>query len=285
MLGLGLVATVAGACDPAAKSSLRTPTAAPPEPLPPTGASPGGPPAMGAGGATAVGGDATTSSTSVEAESRLASAHGRAKVYSHAPKQTQQIALTVDDGYCQPCAERYVQFAERSGIHITFSPNGVYRDIWVPLASTLWPLIEAGQVQIGNHTYNHSDLLRLSDQEIRKQIEKNDAWIETAFGCTARPWFRPPYGFHDERTDALAASLGYTNILMWSGSFGDSALLTPAQLMAQARRWLQPGTIMLGHANHMTVTQLFGQIEDLIAERNLEPVTLNEMFGLPVTTG
>lgn len=284
MLGLGLVATIAGACDPAAKSSVGTPTAAPAGSSPPTDPSPPGASAMGTRGATAATGKATTSSTSVDAESRLATAHGRAKVYSHAPQQTQQIALTVDDGFCQPCAELYVQFASRSGIHITFSPNGVYRDIWVPLATTLWPLIEAGQVQIGNHTYNHSDLLRLSDQEIRKQIEKNDAWIETAFGCTARPWFRPPYGFHDERTDSLAASLGYPNILMWSGSFGDSALLTPAQLMAQARRWLQPGTIMLGHANHMTVTELFGQIEDLIAERNLEPVTLNEMFGLPAAT-
>lgn len=51
---------------------------------------------------------------------------------------------------------------ERTGIPITFCPNGICRDRWNPHAQRLGPLIEAGQVQIANHTYTHRSLLGAS---------------------------------------------------------------------------------------------------------------------------
>jgi peptidoglycan-N-acetylglucosamine deacetylase len=36
---------------------------------------------------------------------------------------------------------------------------------------------------------------------------------------------------------------------------------------------------MLGHANHPTILSLFPQVQAIIAQRNLQPVTLDEMFG------
>ncbi len=93
------------------------------------------------------------------------------------------------------------------------------------------------------------------------------------------PWFRPPYGAHDHRTDEVAGGLGFTRILLWNGSFGDSRLLSPDVLLSQARRYLTAGTVMLGHANHPTITGLFGSVLELLPERDLRPVTLDEMFG------
>jgi peptidoglycan-N-acetylglucosamine deacetylase len=175
--------------------------------------------------------------------------------------------------------------AQATGIHITFNPNGCYGDIWTPLAKTLKPLIEAGQVQIGNHTFNHWALTDLSDIQIAAQLEQNEEWIQKTYGITARPWWRPPYGYYDERTNEVAASIGYTNALMWNGSYGDSTLLRPRELLALAGEYLQAGTVMLGHANYPTVTQLFPQIAEIIASRDLHPVTLDEMFGTSRRTG
>ncbi|MGH9121667.1 MAG: polysaccharide deacetylase family protein, partial [Acidimicrobiales bacterium] len=79
---------------------------------------------------------------------------GAAQVVSGGPAAKNQIAITIDDGFCATCSAAYVQFAEQSGIHITFSPNGTYGSVWTPLAAQLRPLIAAGQVQIGNHTFN-----------------------------------------------------------------------------------------------------------------------------------
>jgi peptidoglycan/xylan/chitin deacetylase (PgdA/CDA1 family) len=190
-----------------------------------------------------------------------------------------QVAITIDDGYCQPCAQAYAEFAAATGTHLTFSPNGTYAPIWSPLAETLRPLIERGQVQIGNHTYSHQNPTRLSDAQLTAELERNDEWIQQTFGITSRPWWRPPYGYHNTRTDTVAGEAGYTRVLMWNGTYGDSTLLTPQELMASAQQYLQPGTIVLGHANHPTVTELFGPISQLIASRQLTPVTLDEMFG------
>ena len=42
---------------------------------------------------------------------------------------------------------------------------------------------------------------------------------------------------------------------------------------------------MLGHANHPTVTHLYGQLVELIRTRNLTPVTLDEAFGTSRASG
>ncbi|WP_239373438.1 MULTISPECIES: polysaccharide deacetylase family protein [unclassified Frankia] len=195
-----------------------------------------------------------------------------------APAPTRRIAITIDDGYSPETVAGYVEFARRSGIPITFAPNGAYRAIWDRHADVLRPLIETGQVQIANHTWTHLQLPGRPDDAIRADIERNEDWIERTFGITSRPWFRPPYGSHNAHVDALVGELGFTRILLWNGSFGDSTPISPEQLMGLASRYLQPGTIMLGHANHPTVLGLFDQIQQLIAERRLEPVTLDTMF-------
>jgi peptidoglycan/xylan/chitin deacetylase (PgdA/CDA1 family) len=204
----------------------------------------------------------------------------------HGAAGTQQIALTIDDGYCGDCIAKYVAFAQSSGVHITFNPNGIYDRLWTPqVVEILQPLIADRQVQIGNHTWDHADLRGLSTVAIRDELNRNEEWIVTKFGITSRPWFRPPFGFYNQRINDTAGNLGFTNILMWNGSFGDSEVITPTQLMNLAQQYLTPGTIVLGHLNHPTVLSLFDQIQSLITERNLDPVTLDEMFGTSRTTG
>jgi peptidoglycan-N-acetylglucosamine deacetylase len=67
--------------------------------------------------------------------------------------------------------------------------------------------------------------------------------------------------------------------LMRNGSYGDSAIIEPRTLLYLAREYSHPGVIMLGHANHPTVTHLFPQLDEIVAARGLHPVTLDEMFG------
>jgi peptidoglycan/xylan/chitin deacetylase (PgdA/CDA1 family) len=211
---------------------------------------------------------------------------GPPSVVSRDPRRTQRIALTIDDGDDPDTVAGYVEFAQRSKIPITFSPNGCYQAIWNRHAAALRPLVEAGQVQIGNHTFSHKNLLgRRTDADIRADVEKNEEWIQATFGITSRPWFRPPYGAHDEHVDGVVSELGYTKILMWNGSFGDSTLISPAQLLGLATQYLRPGTIMIGHANHKTVLGLFANIEQLIEQRQLQPVTLDTMFGTSRAVG
>lgn len=201
------------------------------------------------------------------------------------PTTGDRIALTIDDGYAPDVVAAYVEFAQQTGVAITFSPNGLYSEIWDQHAAALAPLIASGQVQIGNHTYSHQNMVKRSLSFVRNDIERNDDWITRTFGVTSRPYLRPPYGAHNVHTDELAGSLGYTSILMWNGSFGDSTVERPSTIIALAERYLWPGVVMLGHANHPAIVPLLPQIHDLIKYRGLHPVTVDRMFGTSRATG
>ncbi len=204
---------------------------------------------------------------------------GPSQVLHHGPADAgNRIALTVDDGTCADCVSGYVEFARTSGTHLTFSPNGTYDHQWRPHAPVLAPLIAAGQVQIMNHTFTHPKLTTLSEAKIREELERNDEWVVKVFGVTTRPYYRPPYGLHNPTVDGVAGSVGYTRSVLWDGSYSDSTVITAEFLMDQARKYLHPGVIMLGHANHPAVLGVFDQILALIHERALEPVTLDELF-------
>jgi peptidoglycan/xylan/chitin deacetylase (PgdA/CDA1 family) len=198
-------------------------------------------------------------------------------IISVLPGTGNQVALTVDDGINSAVVGAYLEFVKSTGVRLTFFPNG-RNPSWTDHAQTLRPLIESGQVQIGNHTWSHPDLRGLSDSDVADQITRNEAFFKNTFGVTSRPFLRPPYGFHNERVDRIAAELGYTTITMWYGSLADSSVLTADEIMANARTWLRAHRIVIGHANHLGITQAYPQLLELIRERNLQTVTLNDMF-------
>lgn len=193
------------------------------------------------------------------------------------PGQGTNIALTVDDGTNSAVVGAYLDFIRASGVRLTFFPNGS-NPSWTEHAATLRPLIESGQVQIGNHTWSHPDLTRLSDLDVADEISRNESFFVNTFGVSGRPFLRPPYGAHNDRVDRIAADLGYPTIVMWWGSLGDSSVLTADQIMANAREWFLPQRIVIGHANHPGVTETFDQMLALLRERNLRTVTLNDVF-------
>jgi hypothetical protein len=52
-------------------------------------------------------------------------------------------------------------------------------------------------------------------------------------------------------------------------------------LLTAARQWFTAGTIVVGHANHPTVTTVYGDLLAIIAERGLRTVTLADVWATP----
>ncbi len=207
-------------------------------------------------------------------------------VLTSGPPQTSQVALTLDDGYCGPCIVGYVEFAEQTGLHLTFNPNGTFGDLWTPsVVAAVRRMVANRQVQLGNHTWDHANLTILPPGAVEAELTRNEDWIEQTFGVTARPYWRPPFGFYNNEVTAIAADIGYTHNVMWNGTLGDATVETPEQILQLAEQWLRPGTIMLGHLNHPPVLSVLPQIEQIIAQRSLETVTLDELFGTSRQTG
>jgi hypothetical protein len=51
--------------------------------------------------------------------------------------------------------------------------------------------------------------------------------------------------------------------------------------MTAAREWFAAQAIIVGHANHPTVTGLYGDLVELIRERGLRTVTLADVWATP----
>src|SRR6201997_3566020 len=189
-----------------------------------------------------------------------------------------QMALTVDDGVSVPVVGAFAQFARDTGTRLTFFVNGAHPS-WSVNAPALRPMVDSGQVQMANHTWSHPYLNRMKLTAVDDQIRRNADFLRNTFGTDGTPFFRPPFGVHNADIDRVAADQGYTTITMWSGDVGDSAPENEARLVANAAKSFQPQQIVLTHANAPTITRCYGQLTDLIASRNLQTVTLNDVFG------
>jgi peptidoglycan/xylan/chitin deacetylase (PgdA/CDA1 family) len=196
------------------------------------------------------------------------------------PGEGSSLALTIDDGTSTEVVAAFATLAVDTGIRLTFFPNGCYRS-WEENAELIRPLVDSGQVAFGNHTWSHPDLTTLGDAEVAEEISRNRDFLRKVFGIHDSPFFRPPFGARDERIDRISADVGHPTVVMWNGTLGDSRVLTADELLATARTWFTPQTIVVGHANHDTVTTVYGDLLALIAERQLTTVTLADVWATP----
>jgi peptidoglycan/xylan/chitin deacetylase (PgdA/CDA1 family) len=207
------------------------------------------------------------------ADPRIPAPHG---VLSHLPGD--QFALTIDDGTTGEVVAAYANLCQDNGFRLTFFPNGVYRS-WSDNADLLRPLVDSGQIQVGNHTWSHPDITTLTHDQVVDQITRNEQFLQSTFGVSGRPFFRPPYGNHNATTDRIAADLGYYTITLWSDTVGDGRIITGPEVAAEAQRAFQPGNIVLGHANQRSVIGAIPALADLIHSRNLATVTLADVYA------
>ncbi len=196
---------------------------------------------------------------------------------SKIPGDGDLFALTLDDGVNSEVVRAYTQLAKDTGLRLTYFVNGVY-DSWTENLALLRPLVESGQIQLGNHTWSHPDLTTLTKSEIAEQLSRNDAFLKKTYGVGVKPYFRPPYAKHNAAVDAVAADLGYTAPVLWSGSLSDSTVITEEYILKMADQYFTPQDIVIGHLNHLPVTHVYPQLVDVIRSRNLRSVTLNDVF-------
>ena len=201
-----------------------------------------------------------------------------AGVVSALPGPGARLALTIDDGTSSEVVTAFTTLAADTGIRLTFFPNGRY-DSWRENAAALRPLVDSGQVALGNHTWSHPDLTTLPDAAVAGEIRRNRDFLRQVFGVHDSPFFRPPYGARDERIDGIAADLGHPTVVMWNGTMDDARPVSGDELVAAARRWFAPGAIVVGHANAPTITTVYDRLLAVLAERELETVTLTDVWA------
>jgi peptidoglycan-N-acetylglucosamine deacetylase len=225
--------------------------------------------AVGAATATASAGSGPYSArgvTEIEKLARLglplycAGRHGR------------DIALTFDDGP-GPYTPLALRILGRAGAQATFFVVG--RNI---ARFPGYVQAETRLAVVGDHTWDHLDLLELSASEARSQIERTAVAERTQTGRRTL-LFRPPYGARDERIDEVAHELGLLEVV-WDVSSADWTGASWQQIALNVTRHLRPGDIVLMHENRgQTIRALRYLILPALQRLHLRPVSLATLLA------
>jgi peptidoglycan-N-acetylglucosamine deacetylase len=91
------------------------------------------------------------------------------------------LAWTIDDGFSLEGIKKYLNIIKKYNIKITFFIKSKI-PWWKMLADTIKPLIKKGNVQIANHTQNHSNLVKLSNTRIKNELMICHNFIVKTYG-------------------------------------------------------------------------------------------------------
>ncbi|KUO06923.1 polysaccharide deacetylase family protein [Streptomyces sp. DSM 15324] len=179
------------------------------------------------------------------------------------------VALTFDDG---PVADtqRLLRILRERHVPVTFYLVGKNVQRY---PATARAEAEAGH-QIGNHSWDHADLTRLSRAAVASEISRTDTAIKQATGKKPTT-FRAPYGAQNATVRAAAAR----PLVHWSVDTLDWKYRDTARLIRVVKRDTRPGDIVLMHDIHRTTVDAVPGIISGLTARGFHFVTVDQLFA------
>ncbi|MGW6020608.1 polysaccharide deacetylase family protein [Streptomyces sp. NPDC055099] len=140
------------------------------------------------------------------------------------------VGLTFDDGPSGDTSA-LLDVLKRNGLRATMFNEGQRAagnpsQVRAQVAAGMW---------VGNHSYTHPHLTRLSPSQIDSEISRTQQAVANSGGGTPR-LFRPPYGETNATVQTVAAKYGLTQIIWdvdsqdWNGASADAIVQAAARL-------------------------------------------------------
>jgi peptidoglycan/xylan/chitin deacetylase (PgdA/CDA1 family) len=181
-------------------------------------------------------------------------------------------ALTFDDG---PSAysRQVVSLLRRAGAEATFFVIGGQ----LPGAGAILRR-QAQAGVIGDHTWDHVNLVRMSAVDVGSELDRTRRAIERAVRQPVS-LFRAPYGTRDSQLDARVSRLGFVHIL-WNVDTRDSVGAGTRGIVQNAEGGLTPGAIVLMHETSERSLAALPRILAAAQRKHLRLVTVPQLLAL-----
>jgi peptidoglycan-N-acetylglucosamine deacetylase len=185
------------------------------------------------------------------------------------------IAMTFDDGPSATLTPKLLELLAAHHIKATFFVIGEnvaeYPEIVARAA-------REGH-EIGNHSWSHPNLGKMSDESVRSQLRRTDDAIKSAAG--KRPTLlRPPYGSITAREKRwIHDEFGYQTIL-WDVDPYDWKRPGPAVVRNRILKETQPGSIVLSHDIHPGTIEAMPSTFDALEAKGFKFVTVSELIRM-----
>ena len=179
------------------------------------------------------------------------------------------LALTFDDGP-GPYTARLLEILKRHFARATFFVVGRNAAAYPQLLRRM----AAENHEIGNHTYDHADLVKLSAAGIHSEVRRTQQVVHQAIGR----WptiMRPPYGAINPRVNQ---AIGLPEI-MWKGDTLDWLHRDSGRVRRSVLKLARRNAVILVHdIRKTTVAAMPATLSGLI-RRGYTLVTVSELFG------
>jgi peptidoglycan-N-acetylglucosamine deacetylase len=185
------------------------------------------------------------------------------------------IAMTFDDGPSSANTPRLLEILKQRNIKATFFLIGQNAASNPDIVRQ----ILADGHEVGNHSWTHPQLSKLSDERVTTEINKTQDAIKDASGFTPT-LLRPPYGAITARQREWIESQFGLSIILWSVDPFDwkrpGASVITQRILSQVR----PGAIILSHDIHkQTVDAMPATLDGLIA-KGYKFVTVTQLIAM-----
>ncbi|RJE88898.1 polysaccharide deacetylase family protein [Paenibacillus sp. 1011MAR3C5] len=195
-------------------------------------------------------------------------------------RDMRSVSLTFDDAPDPRVTPDILDTLSRYHIRATFFIVG---DRAAKHPELVKRIMREGHV-IGNHSYNHAVLSKLAPAQFQQQIWKTDGIIKRIVGVSPR-LVRPPYGEMKPHQIAWGKQNGFT-VVNWDVDSEDwRNNPSSARVLANIKKTLQPGSIILQHAGGGDKQDLSGTIHalplliEMLQGKGYDIVTLPELLG------
>ncbi len=184
-------------------------------------------------------------------------------------KDAPMVALTFDDGPGGDSTRSIIATLTQYSVKATFFMLGKQAKLYPDIVDSV---IDAG-CEIGNHSYYHSDFLKMTQLEIADELAMTSDLLLQDHNYYVK-LVRTPYG---RKSDDIKAAIKYP-IIFWDIDTMDWDTRNAQSTIEAVLDKTKDGDIILMHDLYMPTAEAVAQIVPGLIERGFQLLTVSEMF-------
>ena len=185
-------------------------------------------------------------------------------------KHKKVVALTFDDGPNATTTPQALDILAKYKIKATFFVQGKN----IAGNESILKRMQSEGHEVGNHSWNHPVLTKLSLEDAKKQITDTESAITSVLGTSSK-LMRPPYGaVSDDIRNSLDLSF-----IMWDVDSLDWKSKNEATILTEIQRQATNGSIILMHDIHQTSVNSLPKVIEYLQGQGYSFVTVSELLN------
>ena len=186
--------------------------------------------------------------------------------------EEKKISISFDCAWGTDYTDKLLEILEREGVRATF----FMVEFWAEKYPEYVKKIDEKGNEIGTHSATHSYMSKLSEREIRNELQTSCEAIEKVTGKKVE-LFRAPYGDYDDLLIGTAQEMGLYTI-QWDVDSLDWKDLSANDIAMRIINRVQNGSIILCHNNGLHTAEALPIVLDTLKNSGYTFVPIGELI-------